>query len=272
MKDQLEKRELVGIKRLLQKHLLKAVGFVEHIHNTFGDGGGVICEHLTDTALDDYEEESFLKYENVPKQTVFDLIKVGGPGGIWDKMPVQMQTKIVEWSAKEKVFDPMSTSLKKNCGTFDCKTFTEKTIRGLFDKSPNNQTLLVAGKTQSGKSAFKAVVQSICFELGDPLIIITKGVSESLGLHNKLKDFVVGSRAANFIVSASSAKKGVRVSSKAKKADIKAALNDGGTLVVADTQAQISMAFDAIESYREKDEHRRFVVIVGTCVQTIRSG
>jgi hypothetical protein len=186
LKDRLERR-IRGISLAVQKQLLRALDFLEHIQLEYGNSCNAIRDHFTEAAFDKYDEdrESRLKFENVPMQCTFDLLKNGGPACIWDKMLPEYRTRMVEWSAKEKVINPMSEGLKKACGNFGYKSFTEKAIRALFDPSSNGKTFLVAGKTQSGKSAVKAVVQSLCFELDDPLIVITKGVSESGELHKK---------------------------------------------------------------------------------------
>jgi hypothetical protein len=162
-------------------------------------------------------------------QCTFDLPKNGGPGRIWDKMPPEYRTGMVEWSAKERVINPMTEGLKKACGNFCYKSFMRNAVRALFDPSSNGKTILVAGKTQSGKSAVKALVQSLCFELDDPLLVITKGVSESRELHKKLQDFAARSTSANCIISTSSSKNGSRVNGKLKTMEIQAALSDGGT-------------------------------------------
>jgi hypothetical protein len=263
MKDRL-KRRIRGISLSVQKQLLRALDFLEHIQLEYGKSCNAIRDHFTEASFDKYDEdrESRLKFENVPMQLTFDLLKNGGPGGIWDKMLPEYRTRMVEWATKEKVINPMLEGLKKACGNFGYKSFTEKAIRALFDPSSNGKTFLVAGKTQSGKSAVKAVVQSLCFEMDDPLIVITKGVSESRELHKKLQEFAAGTTSANYIVSASSSKSSSRVNWRVKKEEIKAALSEGGTLVLADTHAQINKAVDAIKMYREKDEHRRFVVII----------
>jgi hypothetical protein len=263
MKDRL-KRRIRGVNLAVQKQLVIAIDFLEQIRRDYGDGGNAIRDHFTEATFERFNEdrESFLQFGRVTNQAAFDMLKIGGPGRIWDNMPPEYRTRIVEWSAEEKVINPMSEGLKKACGNFGYKRFAENAIRALFDPSTNGKTILVAGKTQSGKSAVKAVMQSLCFELEDPLIVITKGVSESRELHKKLKEFAVGSKSEKYIVSASSSKNGGRVNWNVKREEIQAALNDGGTFVLADTHAQISKAVDAIKRYREKDEHRRFVVII----------
>jgi hypothetical protein len=264
VKDWLIKRRIKGVNLTVQKQLVIAIEFLEQIRQGYGDGCHAIRDQFTEVQFEAFEEGrgSFLNFENVPMQSIFDLLKIGGPGCIWDKMPLEYRTRVIEWSTQEKVIEPMPEGLNKACGKFDYERFAEKAIRALFDPSTNGKTVLVAGKTQSGKSAVKAVMQSLCFELDDPLIIITKGVSESRELHKKLKEFAAGSNSEHYIVSASSSKNGGRVNWNVKKEEIQAALNDGGTLVLADTHAQIKKAVDAIKRYREKDGHRRFVVII----------
>ena len=99
---------------------------------------------------------------------------------------------------KEKVMK--SNHLRNACGKFDYDSFIDKAVRhfhGLVNHEPGAhfelvKLFIVAGRTQAGKTAVKAVMQSMCGLLRIPLVILTKGVGESIGLHAKLVAFSDG--------------------------------------------------------------------------------
>ena len=51
---------------------------------------------------------------------------------------------------------------------------------------------IIAGRTQAGKTSVKGVIQSLAGLLRIPLVILTKGVDESIDLHSKLVDLASG--------------------------------------------------------------------------------
>lgn len=91
-----------------------------------------------------------------------------------------------------------SSILREQCSNFDYNTFIDKAIRHLhsLNVDPDGDLLeklmVIAGRTQSGKSASKGVIQSLAGMLKLPLIILTKGVDESIDLHMKLVKLAVG--------------------------------------------------------------------------------
>jgi hypothetical protein len=89
---------------------LRALDFLEHIQLEHGNGCNAIRDHFTEAAFDKYDEdrESRLQFDNVPMQCTFELLKNGGPGRIWDKMPPEYRTRMVEGATKEKVINPMT--------------------------------------------------------------------------------------------------------------------------------------------------------------------
>ena len=103
--------------------------------------------------------------------------------------------QIVINKASAKVME--SPNLRNKCGKFDCDRFLDKAIRhfhalvgqqtGVLEK-----TFIIAGRTQAGKSSCKGVIQSLCGLLRIPLIVLTKGVGESVDLHTKLVDLASG--------------------------------------------------------------------------------
>lgn len=89
-----------------------------------------------------------------------------------------------------------SPNLKEKIGSFDHESFLGKALRLFHDrvgqKDHNGKTFVVAGRTQSGKSAVKGVIQSMGGVLGIPIIVLTKGVDESIDLNEKLMDLANG--------------------------------------------------------------------------------
>jgi hypothetical protein len=91
-----------------------------------------------------------------------------------------------------------SQNLREQCSNFDYDSFLEKVVRHLHSLNAQSRggcngiqkliqkLIAVAGRTQSGKSAVKGVVQSLAARLKLPLIVLTKGLAESLDLHAKL--------------------------------------------------------------------------------------
>ena len=84
-----------------------------------------------------------------------------------------------------------SQNLRQSCRNFDYDSFLNKAIRhfhllvgeeiGVLEK-----IFIIAGRTQAGKTSCKGVIQSLCGLLRIPLVILTKGVNESIDLHAKM--------------------------------------------------------------------------------------
>ena len=90
-----------------------------------------------------------------------------------------------------------SPNLRKKCGNFDYNGFLDKAIRHFHDLVGQESGLLekifiIAGRTQAGKTSVKGVIQSLAGLLRIPLVILTKGVDESIDLHSKLVDLASG--------------------------------------------------------------------------------
>ena len=171
------------------------------------------------------------------------------------------------------VMQRMTSNLQEACKRFDYpfENFVRQIIRTLMgnefrchpEETTKDPSFIVAGQTQSGKSAIKGVViQSASVLQKIPCVIITKGVSESRELHLKLQNFFVGSTLEQqHIVNADFKGCGP----KEKRLRIKCAVENGGVIVVADTESQIMRAVKAIIDYRGKNPNRKFVVIVDEC-------
>jgi hypothetical protein len=79
--------------------------------------------------------------------------------------------------------------LREWCGKFDSCSFLDKCIRHFVKQScglEKEMIAVLAAPTQSGKSGVEGVVQSMCGLWRIPLVILTKGVGESIDLHAKL--------------------------------------------------------------------------------------
>ena len=82
-----------------------------------------------------------------------------------------------------------SPNLREACGKFDYCFFLDKCIRHFIKEScglKKKAIFVLAAPTQSGKSSVKGVVQNMCGMMRVPLLILTKGVGESIDLHFKL--------------------------------------------------------------------------------------
>jgi len=164
-----------------------------------------------------------------------------------------------------------SQSLRKSCGNFDYNSFLDKAIRHFHDLVGEESGILekifiIAGRTQSGKSSCKGAIQSLCGVLRIPLVVLTKGVDESIDLHAKMVQLSDGTLVQEkHIVVASGKKDGIR-SYRIKNMLANQALGGkthGGTLVIADTYAQVvNKACRAIRHYRENIPGGKFVLVV----------
>ena len=94
-----------------------------------------------------------------------------------------------------------SVNLRKQCGKFDYNLFIDQAVRHLhfLNGDPTDdgikaieKLIVIAGRTQSGKSAIKGVIQSLAGMVKLPLIVLTKNVDESIDLHVKLQDLSTG--------------------------------------------------------------------------------
>ena len=93
-----------------------------------------------------------------------------------------------------------------------------------------------------------------------PLIIITKGVDESIDLHSKLMNF---SDLQHKIVVVSSKKD--KEGRSQKNDSIETALRTGGVLVTADTEPQILKTCKALQKYRDDTDtpnHGKFLLVI----------
>ena len=153
------------------------------------------------TIIEDFSDEVFLELNQAPGDAAYadgyiknDLGRpyqdeslsykdVEADTALLSEVVKQCQTKIMK-----------SKYLRAECGNFDYASFLDKSIRHFHSlvnlesvaRLDMEKLFLLAGRTQSGKSAVKGVIQSMCGLLRIPLVILTKGVNESIDLHVKL--------------------------------------------------------------------------------------
>ena len=101
----------------------------------------------------------------------------------------QLLDKVIELEIAATMESP---NLREKVGNFDHGTFLDKAFRCFHNavgrKDHKGKTYVVAGRTQSGKSAVKGVIQSMGGVLEIPVIVLTKGVDESIDLNEKLRE------------------------------------------------------------------------------------
>lgn len=176
----------------------------------------------------------------------------------------------------------MTDHLKQECGNFQYEPFILDIIQRFHELTGQNLDLhylsqfIVAGRTQSGKSAVKAVVHNFCQYIEIPLVIITKSVSGANDLTAKLirltrKDHKFSCNRhgkddlnQNILSAASNGEYW-----KTKREKLSKAISRHQTIVAADTPAQINRVAGAI---KDKSDHVPFVLIVDECDAMLRTG
>ena len=181
---------------------------------------------------------------------------------------VDGKTDLVKRLVEDCVEHIMTPYMKKECGKFNYEEFLEKSIKHFHHlvscvEDDERKMFVVAGKTQSGKSSVKGVIQSLCGLLKIPLIVITKGVSESRELHSKLKRLAEGTSIDEEHVVCAARQDCSRSVKQHLLDKATEGVSHGGTFVVADTEHQVNKAIKAIEKYRKK--RQKFVVAVDEC-------
>jgi hypothetical protein len=198
--------------------------------------------------------------------------------------------KILLSKCKEEIMVPELLTI---CGKFHYDSFLEKAIShfhalvGEPDALEREKLFIVAGRTQAGKTSVKGVVQSMAGLLKIPVIILTKGVAESIDLHAKLVALSAGTLVKEkHIVVASSKMDGTGYKLKDERISEALEGDHGGTLVIADTAQQIlkkaclgknitvattfhspweklmTYLISAIENYRANIPGGKFILIV----------
>lgn len=220
--------------------------FLAHKQNMYWKNIQYVSDYLGKGVVDDQGENMFSLYEY--------------------KSGKRNLNEISKWCAGEIM--KSSNHLKSSVGKFDHEKFIMSLIDhfhcvygknlGYITDASEEKHVVLQGHTQSGKSAVKGVIQALCQKMCIPLIIVTKGVDESIDLHSKLMNF---SDVQNNIVVVS--RKMDKESKTNKKKNIQTALRTGGVVVTADTVPQIKKVCDALQEYREKTNIKgKFLLVI----------
>jgi len=182
------------------------------------------------------------------------------------------RNKFTGWFVRD-IQGLMPSQLVDACSHFEPQyiEFTERFVDKVFltddrtsysGEKPSFPPFLVGGRTQAGKTSFKAVCALVCNKVEIPLIIITKGVAESKELYSKLLNFLDGTKMREHLVTPG----------RGRPRDYMVrALEKHGVVVIADTAAQITKAAGAVTTYRESSPERPFAVIVDECDDMYRT-
>ncbi len=163
-----------------------------------------IRDNPTYDILGQFDEEKFeeictkRKHRNYVKDYIKDCL--GSPYTEDNKLhydhvnstPGLLDLAIEEYSAAAM----KSPKLRDKCGKFDHKDYLDKSFRCLHaqvgQKNHQGKKYLIAAPTQSGKSGVKGISISMTGNSGVPMLVVTKGIDESIDLCEKLKDLVDG--------------------------------------------------------------------------------
>lgn len=166
-------------------------------------------------------------------------------------------------------FVMQSTNLKKHIGNFAYRDFISIFMLHFFKCAGYHvgeelsvylqKNVVVAGRTQSGKSAVKGVMLFLCHLMEIPLIIVTKGVAESIDLHAKLENFASRTTMDQKYIVVVTRKKDCK-GIKEKDNEIKNALENGGVVVLADTSHQVRAR--VCRALKEKNPGGKFVLAI----------
>lgn len=130
----------------------------------------------------------------------------------------------------------------------------------------SGETFLVQGRTQAGKSAFKAVFGHSLHKLKlGPLFILTKGVAESKDLASKIQGYAEGSMYKADIICKSN------VMGKSAQGEIDRVVEKCGTVILADTAPQFRNAIKAVETLQVKYPNRPFFIAIDECDSMYRT-
>lgn len=259
VKDVLAKRndfkhgEVEGVHKASQQRLYNFCLWYENFHKTNEEGSSWI-EHFEQDAFENFVESldsSITRTKELFNQAT-NVIHDGSPTnlcGLPDEVYCDLYAYIVEQVMKKLPAHLIQGS------TFEVEPLIKKCAEAIFNfpsGEPFPSIQLVAGRTQSGKSNFKAVVKATCEVMYCPLIIIAKGVAEREDLKRKLDNLLDHSE--------SPFKSWYGVSSNKR------------SLVVNDTGAAITnKAIRYVKELRDLKPHGKFVVIVDECDAAYRT-
>eukprot|EP00978_Attheya_sp_CCMP212_P026854 scaffold89047_cov44-Attheya_sp.AAC.1 len=283
----------IKIKKGARTELIDVIKWAEAFKEEHGRRPD-FCTEFTDESFQEFQASGkgvslFFKTQNLLQLYSYGpQIPGTGTGTEMDEMYDQLELngllpQLIQ-SITKKVVDSMTTCLKNACGDFDYENFAQQVVRAVCVKPtlimnscednslPSNsksndpkiftgKTFIVAGRTQAGKSSVKGVLLTMCATSKQaPLIVITKGVAESQDLHeDKLQKYAEGTKFQKHIVCASKRHWSKRLE------EMETALENCGTIVIADTMSQINTVNRALLKYRKENAKRKFVLVVDEC-------
>jgi hypothetical protein len=151
----------------------------------------------------------------------------------------------------DRVTMALSKKLKEACH-FPVRENALRWIRAIFNLpsgKPYPRTFINSGRTQSGKTAVKAVVFAICLLLDINLFIITKGLQESRELYKKIQSYL-----------------------DECGYEINPALGGDSLLMVGiENSSQIGKMISKMMAMRAKNPNRKFIVVNDECDSLYRT-
>lgn len=180
IRDRIRKKEIDCIKEEIRNKLLLVVEWRE--------------KNVNADIIEDFDEDVLDKLEKDEAYADDFIRKVLGRPNSEENISLSedleqdselLMTVIVKCT--DKIME--SPILREECGKFDWPSFLEKTIRHLVQESRGltmEKIFVLAAPTQSGKASVKGVIQSASGLFRIPLVILTKGIGESIDLHAKL--------------------------------------------------------------------------------------
>jgi hypothetical protein len=185
-----------------------------------------------------------------------------------------------------KVQDNLSMCLKDNC-YFEIDKVAVMTVETLLstslgpDAAQATRPLLAHGKTQSGKSAYTAVVNAMCIFMGVRVILVTTSKSESIELCSKLVKYAEGGIAEGKIFSLyrkdteEAGMTELEIFERFIDFNDEGGGSGGGALIVPATGHKIEAAVRLIKKYKVHCEtHQRaskFALIEDECDSMLRT-
>mmetsp|Transcript_23197 Transcript_23197/g.64491 ORF Transcript_23197/g.64491 Transcript_23197/m.64491 type:complete len:880 (+) Transcript_23197:70-2709(+) len=240
-KELLRQPEIIGLKKLVAKQLFN---FCEHLE-AFEDAnpGEAWKEHANEDWVDPRAAASSTKD---PKMSFLLAKSILHESDCSEFKKLSSQDINAMYKhVVEIVTGALSKQLKDACN-FNVEEFSLKWIRAIFNLptgEPYGNVFVNPGKTQSGKTAIKAVIYAISLLLDIHVFIITKGLQESRELYEKIQTFL-----------------------KSCDHKINPDLVRGDLLMVGiDTSAKIHKMIKKVEQMRRLNPRRKFIVINDEC-------
>ena len=138
----------------------------------------------------------------------------------------------------------------------DFATQITKRMINLPSREPYGSVMMIAGKTQSGKSSVKSIIIAQGYDAGIPTVVVTKGITEAREVTGKFQKAARPDLADLMVCSSGNPGQ----TWKSRKEKVFRTFQNGGALVVADTASQIARAIEVVET-----TNRNFNLVVDEC-------